>query len=429
MSLTAVAKPLGLWGATALVIGNMIGSGTYLLPAALAPYGGATLIGWAITLTGALLLAGVFAALAREAPRAGGPYAYARARFGDTAGFLTGWLYWLSIVSGNAAIAVAFAGSFGALVPAAAATPIRAALCAVAALWFCTVFNLAGLRTANVVQSTTVVLKVLPLVAIATVGLFAVPGDVTLPAPQVSGGVISLAAATAALTLWAFLGLECATVPADAVRDAARTVPRATWLGTVVAGIVTIAACTVVVVLLPADVLARSGAPFSDAARALWGDGAGRLYAVAGAIACFGTLNGWVLMQGQLPAAIARDGLFPPVFARENAAGVPSGALLVGTAIATALILARSHGSLVGLFTASVLISTAATLVPYVACALAALVAARSARTAGLTVVAALALAYSVWALAGTGTEALAWCAASTVVGLVFHATRTRRRV
>ncbi|HVF34155.1 MAG TPA: amino acid permease, partial [Candidatus Saccharimonadia bacterium] len=201
------AAPLGLWAATALVIGNMIGSGTFLLPSALAPYGGASLVGWAISFAGALLLAGVFAALSASQPRAGGPYAYARASFGDAAGFATGWLYWLSIVCGNAAIAVAFAGSFGALAPAAVATPARAASCAVLALWICTAFNLVGLKTASAVQGATVILKVLPLAAIALVGAFALEPAAVLRPPTATGTPMALAATTAALTLWAFLGL------------------------------------------------------------------------------------------------------------------------------------------------------------------------------------------------------------------------------
>lgn len=421
----APRAPLGLMAATALVVGNMIGSGTFLLPAALAPYGGMSLVGWAISVTGAMLLAGVFASLASAHPRTGGPYAYARTAFGDAAGFATGWLYWLSIVSGNAAIAVAFAGSFGALLPATVGTPMHAAWCAVLALWICTAFNLVGLRTASAVQGVTVVLKVLPLAAIALIGAFAIePAAVARPSAA-AGTPLSLAATTAALTLWTFLGLESATVPAKAVRDASRTVPRATWLGTVVAASVTVVACTVVVALVPVATLSASGAPFADAARLLWGEGAARAFAAAGAIACFGALNGWVLMQGQLPAAIARDGLFPAAFARENRNGVPAFALLASTAIATLLILARSHGSLVALFTASILVSTAATLVPYLVCSVAALAIARTARRGALAAVAALAFAYSLWAIAGTGVEALAWCAGATIAGLLVYRWRS----
>ena len=426
--MTVAVRPaaLGTWAATALVIGNMIGSGTFLLPSSLAPYGGASLTGWAISFAGALLLAAVFASLAAKMPRAGGPYAYARAAYGDVTGFATGWLYWLSIVCGNAAIAVAFAGSLGALIPALTATPLRAAWSAVAALWICTAFNLAGLRAAGAVQVVTVVLKVLPLAAIALLGAFAIePGALSRPATA-TGSTVGLALTTAALTLWAFLGLECATVPAESVRDPARTVPRATWIGTLVAAGVTVAACTVVLGLVPAATLAASGAPFSDAARVLWGPAAAVVFAAAGAIACFGALNGWVLMQGQLPAAIARDGLFPAAFARETQRGVPGFALGSSSVVATALILAKAHGSLVALFTASILISTAATLVPYFVCALAAFTGARRAGLHGFALVALLALAYSAWALVGTGTEPLLWCAGATLAGIGVYGLRSR---
>ncbi|HVF34821.1 MAG TPA: amino acid permease, partial [Candidatus Saccharimonadia bacterium] len=226
---------------------------------------------------------------------------------------------------------------------------------------------------------------------------------------------------------WAFLGLESATVPAQAVRDPARNVPRATWLGTVIAAAVTVLACTVVIALVPAASLADSGAPFADAARLLWGDAAARAFAAAGAIACFGALNGWVLMQGQLPAAIARDGLFPAAFARENANGAPALALLASTAIATLLIVARSQASLVALFTASILISTAATLVPYLVCSLGTLALARAAGRRALAVTALLAFAYSLWAIVGTGTEALLWCAGAALAGLVVYRLRPGR--
>src|SRR6187455_3390272 len=104
----ASPRPLGLWSATALVVGSMIGSGVFLLPASLAPYGTASLVGWAITLCGAVLLALTFARLAMRWPQTGGPYIYARNAFGDLTGFAVAWSYWVSIWCANAAIAVAF---------------------------------------------------------------------------------------------------------------------------------------------------------------------------------------------------------------------------------------------------------------------------------------------------------------------------------
>ena len=91
--MTRTARPLGLWMLIALVVGNMIGSGVFLLPAALAPYGAASVLGWAFTLGGALLLALVYAWLAKAVRNHGGGYGYARKAFGDGAGFVAAWSY------------------------------------------------------------------------------------------------------------------------------------------------------------------------------------------------------------------------------------------------------------------------------------------------------------------------------------------------
>src|SRR5690349_7390331 len=143
-------RALGFWSATALVVGNMIGSGIFLLPASLAPYGMASLLGWTVSAIGALSLAVVFARLGRTHPVSGGPYAYARIAFGVGVGFAMAWSYWISVWCAVAAIAVAFAGSMASLFPAWFANPGNAAICAVAVLWLCTASNIAGVRVAGI---------------------------------------------------------------------------------------------------------------------------------------------------------------------------------------------------------------------------------------------------------------------------------------
>ena len=108
--MNGTARSIGLWTATALVVGNMIGSGLFLLPSSLAPYGAASALGWSISAVGALLLAAVFARLGQLRPAAsGGPYAFAQAAFGDGVGFIVAWCYWISIWSAVPAIARAAA--------------------------------------------------------------------------------------------------------------------------------------------------------------------------------------------------------------------------------------------------------------------------------------------------------------------------------
>lgn len=413
-----IPRPLGLWSATALVVGSMIGSGVFLLPASLAPYGAASLLGWAITLCGAMLLALTFSRLSQRWPQTGGPYVFARQGFGDLSGFVVAWSYWTSTCCGNAAIAVAFAGSIGALAPAMTATPLRAAGCALGALWLCSAVNLAGVREAGRMQVVTTVLKLLPLLLFGGVALWFVDSSHYRPFNPSGESLPDAVQATVALTLWAFLGLEAATVPAGAIRDPARTIPRATVIGTLLAGVATILACTAVLGLLPIGVVKASQAPMADAARVLWGNAAGIGIALVAAVSCFGALNGWVLVAAQIPFAAARDGVLPRRFAKVDRNGTPVFGIVLSSVLASLLVLSNFTHTLVQLFTFSILLSTAATLLPYVVSAAVWL---RSGDGQG-RIVAALALVYSLYALVGTGREPLLWGAALVGAGLPVYA-------
>jgi APA family basic amino acid/polyamine antiporter len=405
--------------AVALVMGNMIGSGVFLLPSALAPFGGVSLIGWVVSAAGAVLLALVFVRLARFNPAAGGPYAYTRQAFGDLAGFLVAWGYWISIWSGLAALAVAFVGYLDPFIPTLVRAPVPAALLAVLALWLLTGVNIWGVRTAAGVQLVTTVLKILPLIVVGIAGFFAFqPSHFAIADTSVRGlakGVTSCAT----LTLWAFTGLECATVAAGSIRDPERTVPRATLVGTVLAAVIFIVCTAGVMGVLDPAVLAHSTAPFADAARTLAGNRAADFIALGAAIACFGALNGWILIAGQLPLAVAQDGLFPRVFGRLSSRGTPALGMVIGSALATALIAMNYSRGLVNLFTFIILLSTLGTLVPYAFCSLAGFILQR-ARAAGgeerrlpwstgAAVIAGLAFLYSLWAIGGAGADVISW--------------------
>lgn len=415
------ARAIGLAGATALVVGNMIGSGVFLLPASLAPFGGTTLIAWAVTLLGALAVAATFARLAVRWPASGGPYVFARRAFGDLAGFVVAWSYWVSIWCALAAIAVAFGGSVVALFPALAGG-VWPALLAVGAIALCVGINIAGVREASAAQLVLTVLKVLPLLLFGGVALWFIEPARFVPLNPTPQPLPLAVHAAVALTLWSLLGLESATVPADDIAYPQRTVPRATVWGTLIAGIATVLACVAVQGVVPADVLAQSPAPMPEAAHRLWGTLAGTLMALVAAVSCLGALNGWALLSAQLPMAAAKDGLMPPLFQRTDARGTPVAGLLVGGALAVLLVIANYSGSLVSLFTFAILLSTAATLLPYVAGCLAWLVKGGEGRF-----VAAIGLAYSTYALVGTGVESLLWGGVLVLAGLPVYAWLRRR--
>ena len=416
-------RPLGLWSAIALVVGSMIGSGVFLLPAALAQYGGVSLVGWAITLAGALALALTFARLAMRWPQTGGPYVFARNAFGEVPGFLVAWSYWVSIWCANAAIAVALAGSLGALFPSMTATPMRAAACALGGLWLCAGVNLLGVREAGRVQLVLTLLKFVPLLLFAGVAVWFVDAAQFVPFNRSGESMPAAINATVALTLWALLGLEAATVPAGAIDRPERTIPRATVIGTLLAGLVTVFAVSAVLGLLPASALEDSAAPMADAASALWGPSAGIGIAAVAAVSCLGALNGWVLLSAQIPFAAARDGMLPRRFARLDARGTPAFGVVASSVLASLLIAANYSRSLVSLFTFSILLSTAATLLPYFVGSAAWLFRG----DARGRLVALFALAYSAYALFGAGHEALLWGAVLLVAGLPVYAWMKRR--
>ncbi len=432
MANSKTVRQIGLVTATALVIGNMVGSGIFLLPASLAPYGIYSLWGWLFSTLGALLLAWVFSSLSRRMSRAGGPYAYPREAFGDFGGFLIAWIYWLSILGTNAAIAVAFASYLVPFFPALHASPLLGGLVAIAATWFLTAINIWGVHAAGKVQVITVILKLSPLLALAAAGIFYFDPHILTSGHSTASPAASINTA-AAFTMWAFLGLECATVPAGHVRDAKKTIPRATMLGTVIAAVFYIASTTVIMGIIPSTTLAHSNAPFADAAKLLWGNWAGYLIAGAALVSCFGALNGWILMQGQLPQAVARDGLFPKVLSRESRFGTPVVALVVSSILATLLILANYSEGLVAMFNILILLTTFFTLVPYLFCAMAEVVLARrhgrEARAPWRNVVlASLAFAFALWAAAGTGKDSIYWGGLLLLAGIPIYVWQTRKK-
>ena len=411
-------RVLGLWMATALVVGNMIGSGVFSLPSALAGIGPVSLLGWVLTGVGSVLLAIVFASLARAYPRTGGPYAYARRAFGDFMGFWTAWGYWIAVWAGNAAIATSFVAYLAVFWPAAGSNHVLAAVLAASAVWVVTLVNIAGAREGGLVQLVTTVLKLVPLALVGLVGLLYMDGGNFTPfAPGVDGprSALSTISTAGALTLWAFIGLESATVPAEEVRDPKRTLARATIIGTLVTTLVYIVATVAVMGVVPTATLTTSASPFADAAHIMFGGGWDKVVAAVAVISTLGALNGWIMLQGRVPLAAAEDGLFPRSFAQVSPRGTPVFGLVVSSILVTVLVGSSYNGSLVEVFTQVILLATLTTVVPYAFSAAAQLLMlvrepelfepGRALRDA---VIALLAFGYSFWMVYGAGEETVA---------------------
>jgi basic amino acid/polyamine antiporter, APA family len=425
----APPRQLGFWMCLALVVGNMIGSGIFLLPASLAPYGLNSIFGWLFSASGGVLLAIVFAQLSRVYPQAGGPYVYPRVAFGECCGFVMAWGYWMSVWVGNAAIAIGTVAYLSELLPAIRTTEGAPAMIAVALIWILTFVNWRGVKHAGVFQLVTTVLKVMPLVAVIVLGIVLLTaGDASVIKVEPQPFTIPAMTAAATLTLWGLLGLESATVPAENVIDPKRNIPLATLWGTVVTALIYVVACSLVILLIPGSKLAGSNAPFADAVRLFWGDRAASLLALFAFISGFGALNGWILVQGEMPRVLAKEKVFPDLFAHESRYRTPDYSLFITSALVTVVMLMNYSGSMVRVFTLIILISTSAYLVMYLFCSLAAFKLAwrgdlgvQGRRLIWVLAVAMLAALYSAWTLYGAGAEAFWWGMGLFALGLPLY--------
>lgn len=419
----SVAPSMGFWRCWSMTVGCMIGSGIFLMPAVLAPYGTLSIVSWCLTGAGTILLALTLGRLASRTSRIGGPYAYAHEAFGDLPGFLVAWGYWLNVVIAIPAIAFAFSGYLGVLVPVVDESTWLHAASAIAVIWVFTLINIAGVSAASLAQLLTTILKLVPLVIIIGLATFTGERDNVPAFNPGEAPLISALAATTLLTMWSYAAFEAATVPTGDVIDPKRTIPKALVIGTISVAAIYIASTVAVMYLVPTNVLSESTSPFADAALTLgtWGP---ILIAVGALISTAGALNGNILLTGQIPLAVALDGLAPAWFSRRDQHGAPYDALLVSASLGTGLILFNYAEGLVAAFTH---LATLSLVIYMAALAVATLAETRYAwkRARSWFLIAAIAFAYSLFAMFGAGLEAIVSGAILLLLGIpVFYLAR-----
>lgn len=393
-----------------------------MLPAGLAAFGWNAVTAWGITIVGALCLAWVFAQLARYLPTAGGSYGFMKLGFGEGAAFIGSWGYLVSIWSANAAITIGGVSYLTRLFPGIGAAPLIAPALSVALIWLFVWINLRGLHTAGSVQLVTSVIKLLPFAAVIGLAIWRLSTDGWALLPPIHAGSFTFAGASGAvgLTLYAMLGVESATVPADAVENPETIIPRATMIGSGVSAMVSLMATCAVALMLPADVVSKSNAPVSDFIAVSWGGIAGGFVAICAVVSCFGCLNGWLLIAGELPADMATAGTLPSWFGRRNTNGSPTNATMLGAGLTSFLTaMAYTKNGIAG-YNFAILISTATNLVLYLICAGAMIRFMRDGRVprnTGLVICTAIASVFLLWALYGSGMESLMWGGILTALG------------
>lgn len=404
----------GLWSASAMVIGNMIGSGVFLLPSTLAAYGWVSYLAWTAAAVGAIFLALVFGELAKLAPdQSGGPYGYTLLGLGRFPGFLVAWGYWISIWCTNAAIAVAFVGYLEVFFPILHENKAYAIATGLSAIWILTYLNTKSLQRIAVIQVITTVLKLLPILLLGVIGLFSLSySDFTWESPKIDGNIFELLTDATTLAFFAFLGMESASVISKSTQNPEKTIKRATLLGTLVTGLAYLLSYVVIAQTIPQEALMESNAPFADTAGLLWGVQVRYIIAGAAVIATLGALNGWLLIQGKIPMAAASDKLFPEIFGKTNAYQAPYLGIVLSSVLVSVLMLLNYSKTLVQAFSFMMKLSTLSVITPYLfSTAVLALWAMNKKinQKNKIVTLSALAFLFSIWMVIGSGHEIVFW--------------------
>ncbi len=358
-------KSLGIYILSSLVIGNMIGSGIFLLPASLASFGTITIFSWCVTALGAMLLALVFSKLSTLFPKTGGPYIYCKEGFGSFIGFQVAYNYWVYMWVGNAAIAVAFTGYLSVFWPALATDQLLAFFVTAGAVWVFTSINMIGVHFAGIFQLILTIFKFFPLFVTVCIGFFFIRWENLTFFNMTQGSDLKAFSGGAMLTLWAFLGMESASIPADEVKHPEKTIPRATLLGTGITALIYILSTVVIMGVVPIPELQNSTAPFADLAGKIFGQLGSSIIAFVAIVSCLGALNGWILLQGQIPLAAAKDHLFPKKFAYLTKNRSPVFGIVLSSILITFLLALNFTKGLVDQFTFIISLATLSAIIAY----------------------------------------------------------------
>lgn len=325
-----LSRSLGLFDATAIVMGSMIGSGVFIVAADIGRQvqsPGLLLLSWAVTALLTLIAALSYGELAAAMPKAGGQYVYLREAFGPMYGFLYGWTFFLVIQTGTiAAVGVAFAKFLGVFVPEVSAAnkilPFLSTqqLVAIALIVFLTWVNTRGIRTGALVQNIFTVAKTAALLGLILAGWFwgrnpeAVTRNFSDPFAGVDWGWRTVEIVGVALvgSLFSSDSWNNVTFTAGEMRNPRKNVPLSLVLGVGLVSLLYFACNYVYLLVLPLEAIqsAPDDRVGTAVARGIFGDGAVQMMAAAIMVSTFGCLNGLTMAGARVYYAMALDKLF-----------------------------------------------------------------------------------------------------------------------
>ncbi len=324
------SKELGFISLVSIVIGSQLGSAAFVLPAQLAPFKTIGILGWIVSVAGAISLALIFSDLSSHITKSGGPHVYVSAAFGRVAGFFTAWLYWIISWSSNSILLVTAVGYLTIITGKLSPTEIFAieATLLLTISWI----NIVGMKFSGMVETILTAMKILPLLFLPVVFfMFFEPSFFKVSLKEVANGsdVVSTISQTALLTFWGFIGVECATTPAESVKNPKQTIPRAIITGTSTVALIYLMNTISITGVVGFEKLEATSAPYAVVMNSIFSHYSDIAISVMAVIVCIGTLNAWTLTSGQIAYGAYKDGLFPRIFGKINKSGAPKAAIMI----------------------------------------------------------------------------------------------------
>lgn len=407
-------KPFGFWTLTALVVGNMIGSGIFLLPANLAHLGQGSFWPWIFTTIGAFAIAIILSKLSQLVPKHGGPFAYTKICLGNFAGFQTVYTYWIATWVGNLGVLIALMGYLSAFFPILLQPKFDFAA-TMLILWAVTFFNTTKVNYIARFQLIATILKLIPIVCLIVIGIWYVhPHHFVEDFMQISQTTNYPSISNAAgLTLWAFIGIESATIPYNYVDNPNRNIPLATLIGTVFAAIIYIASSGVIIGMLPPELMLTSSSAFVAAATLIFGN-FGKWFMLSGAvISCLGAMSGWIFVQNQMAMVAADNNLFPSFFSIRNKNGLPAYGIIITALLQSVILISAVQSDMHALLKLLMIMASLAILIPFLYTAVAAMIALKQPSVKALPntkyyfLVTTFAALYAFWAILIAGNKVI----------------------
>ena len=364
-------KIIGFWRGWSIAVGCAVGSGIFMMPTLLAPYGLIGFGGWLIAGAGSALVALTMSRLVRRIPKTGGPYVYANEGLGHFAGFIIAWTYWVACITAIAGISIAFVSYLGFFIPAISHSSLLSLLASLVLVWLIVTLNIFSIESSAKFQVVSTLLKLLPLFFMMFLGLVGFDSNNLPEINPTNANPFILLATVTTLVMWSFVGIETATVPAENFINPEKTIPKVLIAAVLSVLTIYILVSIAVAAIVPADELMNSSAPFALAATKILGFSGGVIIAFGALISTLGSLNANTLTAGNITFAAARDKLLPSKFLTLSDAGTPIFSFILAGSFVSFLLMLNYTKGLIDAFIFFAMLSTLSTLIAYLFCAMA----------------------------------------------------------